>query len=474
MSKFLNKNIIITSIIAIFLTIVVIVSFLIFPKFYVKSFEKSIDINYLSEFNGLSGNVCYGNLIRCNETKVSFENNVDTSTIGTYEVDYKYTFDNKSFNLKQTVNVKDLENPIISIDEENLKYCSNDRLLNYNVSATDNYDGDLTDKIETTLDDGKIIFKVSDSSNNVAVLERDASLISDNVPNISLVGNQTKYVLINSTYNEEGAQATDTCDGDLTENISIEGNVDTSKTGEYQISYSVTNSSGNSNSVTRKVIVYSPNSTSGVGKTIYLTFDDGPSSYTNGLLDVLKKYNVKATFFVTGNGIRWGYASSLQRAYNEGHTIALHSETHDYSYVYSSIDNYFNDLYTLQNRIKELTGYTSTIVRFPGGSSNTVSFNYDGGIRIMTKLSKLLEEKGFRYYDWNISSGDAGATTSTDQVYLNVVNNLKYTNNVVLQHDSKGYSVAAVERIINYGINNGYTFKALEMDSPRCEHGIAN
>ena len=205
-------------------------------------------------------------------------------------------------------------------------------------------------------------------------------------------------------------------------------------------------------------------------KIVYLTFDDGPGPYTAKLLDVLKKYNVKATFFVTGAGDD----SLLTREYNEGHAIGLHTFTHSYSYVYSSVGNFFSDLYRVQDRVREATGYTSTLMRFPGGSSNGVSASYDGGTHIMSTLASEVQSRGFTYFDWNVSSGDAGGATSPSEVYSNVIENLKPEYSVVLQHDVKEFSVDAVEDIIKYGQKNGYTFKRLEPDSFAAHHGINN
>lgn len=205
--------------------------------------------------------------------------------------------------------------------------------------------------------------------------------------------------------------------------------------------------------------------------TIYLTFDDGPGAHTARLLDILKKYNVKVTFFVTGSGDD----ALIAREYNEGHAIGLHTFSHNYTYVYSSIDNFFADLYKIQERVKNITGYTSYLMRFPGGSSNTVSARHDGGIRIMSKLAAEVGKRGFTYFDWNISSGDAGGATSADAVYQNVVNRVRPGGSfVVLQHDIKGFSVDAVERIINWGLANGYTFDKLSASSPAAHHGINN
>lgn len=205
-------------------------------------------------------------------------------------------------------------------------------------------------------------------------------------------------------------------------------------------------------------------------KIIYLTFDDGPGPYTAKLLDVLKKYNVKATFFVT----RAGDDALITREYNEGHTVGLHSFTHDYAYIYSSIESFFDDLYSIQARVKNATGITSTLTRFPGGSSNLISARYDGGSHIMSYLADELTRRGFTYFDWNISSGDAGGASSPGEVYENVVNSLKPDFSVVLQHDIKDFSVDAVEDIIKYGQNNGYTFKRLEAGSFTAHHGINN
>ena len=205
--------------------------------------------------------------------------------------------------------------------------------------------------------------------------------------------------------------------------------------------------------------------------TIYLTFDDGPGAHTARLLDILKKYDVKVTFFVTGSGDD----ALIAREYNEGHAIGLHTFSHNYSYVYSSMDNFFADLYKIQNRVKNITGYTSYLMRFPGGSSNTVSARHDGGARIMSKLAKEVTARGFAYFDWNVSSGDAGGATDSTTVYYNVVNRIKVGgDSVVLQHDVKGCSVDAVERIIQWGLANGYTFKKLDMASPTAHHGVNN
>ena len=204
------------------------------------------------------------------------------------------------------------------------------------------------------------------------------------------------------------------------------------------------------------------------GKVVYLTFDDGPSKYTSELLDVLAKYNVKATFFI----VNIGYTDLISRELNEGHSVGIHSATHQYSTIYASEEAYFADLQKVQDAIVALSGKETTLVRFPGGSSNTVS-RFNPGI--MTRLTQALTDMGYQYFDWNVSSGDAGETTSTDQVFENVTSGMRSHNvSIVLQHDIKGFSVAAVERIIVWGLANGYTFLPLDATSPTAHHGVNN
>lgn len=203
---------------------------------------------------------------------------------------------------------------------------------------------------------------------------------------------------------------------------------------------------------------------------VYLTYDDGPGDYTAALLDVLQKYDVKATFFVTGRGTD----DLIKREYDEGHTVALHTWSHNYAYLYSSVANYYADLQQISDRVKNITGEESKLIRFPGGSSNTVSKRYDGRSRIMSTLTRDVEAKGYAYFDWNVDSDDAGRANSADVVYANVINRLKPGANVVLQHDIKPYSVEAVERIIQWCNDNNYVFEPLTKDSPTVHHGVNN
>lgn len=211
-------------------------------------------------------------------------------------------------------------------------------------------------------------------------------------------------------------------------------------------------------------------------KIIFLTFDDGPSPYTARLLDVLAAYDVKATFFVTCD--QPDCFACIGRAHADGHSIGIHTASHVYREIYADEEAFFSDFQKVQDLIVEQTGEETRLYRFPGGSANTVS-DFNPGI--ITRLAAELEERGYQYFDWNVYSGDAGgkgATTSADGVYTNVTEGIAGLEDssfaVVLQHDIKPYSVDAVERIIQWGLENGYCFRALDVTSPPVHDIIAN
>ena len=179
---------------------------------------------------------------------------------------------------------------------------------------------------------------------------------------------------------------------------------------------------------------------------------------------------MKATFFVTNKGPD----ELIKREYDEGHTVALHTASHDYAIVYASADSYFSDLYSVQDRVKRITGYESKIIRFPGGSSNTISRRYSAGI--MSYLTGEVLNRGFKYYDWNVSSGDAaGGSPSSSDIYNNVVSSLRKDRvNMVLMHDIKTYTRDALRDIIHYGKNNGYTFEKITMGTEMIRQRVNN
>lgn len=305
--------------------------------------------------------------------------------------------------------------------------------------------------------------------NGVVRKKKTVTVKDETKPTITLDGNAKLYLEQGTGYQEPGYHASDNNDGDITKLVEVKNGVDTKKLGTYEVVYRVKDQGGNQETVKRTVVVVAksdPNL-----KTIYLTFDDGPSQITPQLLDVLKEKGVKATFFMIGKGD--GYNDIIKRVHEEGHTVAIHSNTHNYQYIYTSVDTYFKDLYELRDRLKSITGEDATIIRFPGGSSNTVS-RFNPGI--MSTLTAEVIRKGFYYFDWNVDSGDTGRIGS-DAIVENVTSALgDRTTSVVLMHDygANQQTADALARIIDYGIGHGYQFARITESTPDVHHGVNN
>lgn len=163
---------------------------------------------------------------------------------------------------------------------------------------------------------------------------------------------------------------------------------------------------------------------------------------------------------MTGNGQKYNYL--IQEAHKRGNTIALHTYCHDYRTVYASTDAYFNDLNKVGNMVKGLIGFTPRYIRFPGGSSNTVSRHYSAGI--MSRLTRMVQEKGYQYYDWNVSSGDAsGNNVPTARLIANATAS-RNNQIMILFHDTaaKNTTVEALPKVIEHYQSLGYTFKGID------------
>ena len=474
--KSVKKIIIIILLVLLFLIVTFLLYILFFNrKIKIEGFNSIDKVRFDTEYIDPEFSICYGAILNCKKLKITKDGTVDTKVVGEYILTYKYNVKNKEEKLEKKVIVYDDIKPEIIIDSE-LSFCKNGKVGNGSFHAIDNYDGDITDKVTLSIEGDKSYLEVSDSSNNKEVIEVNALEFSSD-PTISLNGKEKMYIYVGSSYKEEGASASDICDGDITDKIVVSGSVNTNQKGTYTITYSVLNSDLKKAEVKRTVVVQARAvvaSGSGCNKAgaIYLTFDDGPQSgSTEKILNVLRDEGVKATFFVTNSGPD----SLIKREYDEGHTVALHTASHNYSVVYSSVDNYFNDLNKVADRVKRITGYDSKIIRFPGGSSNTVSRKYQSGI--MTTLTSEVLSRGYRYHDWNVDSEDAGrcAGGSSSCVYSNVVNSLSLSRcNMVLMHDIKSYTANAIADIIHYGKEHGYTFEVITMDTPMVTQRVNN
>lgn len=515
-----------------------------------------IEINYGDVYSEQDVEAIYSGTVLDKEEKASVEiiGTVDTSKLGKYDIIYKATYEDVVKEIKVTYIVNDKLAPIIELVTNEDSFTSpKDSYVEEGFKATDNYDGDITDKVTRVEENGIVTYTVTDTAGNTTTVERvivykdvvapvitlngntdinlnigqeyveegfvatddcegditgnvvvsgsvdntkpgkyvleykvldtynNECVVSRNVtvadfeaPIISLKGEKNQYIKLGSEYAELGFSAIDNVDGDVSAKVEITGSVDTSKIGLYTITYKVTDTSGNVSNAKREIYVFDKqvesNTVNPGNKVVYLTFDDGPGPYTEKLLNVLDKYGVKATFFVTGQ--RPGYKHMIGEAHRRGHTIALHTYSHQYS-IYSSEETYFADLKKIEEVCISQTGVKPTIVRFPGGTSNTVSRNYCKGI--MTTLSKSLGYHGYLFSDWNVSSGDAGGAKTKDEVANNVISGIKKNNvSIVLQHDSVGFSVDAVEQIIVWGLANGYTFLPMTESTPMYHHKANN
>ena len=388
-----------------------------------------------------------------------------------------------SFSTERTIVYKDVVVPSLSlIGDAELKLNIGKDFKDPGFAAIDDVDGDITSNVivEGTVDVNKkgtytLIYKVEDSSQNQTQIQRTVIVDDFVAPAISLNGKSNLYIKIGESFVDPGFSAKDNVDGDLTSKVKVTGTVDTNKMGRNTITYTVSDKSGNTTSVSRSILVYKQQAVASTvnpgNKVVYLTFDDGPGAYTARLLDILDKYNVKATFFVTNQFPK--YQHMIGEIHRRGHTVALHTYSHNYSQIYSSETAYYDDLQKIHNICVNQTGVAPSIVRFPGGTNNAVSKNYCKGI--MTQLVESISYHGYFYSDWNVNSQDAGGATTAKEVAQNVIKGIqKYSVSNVLQHDIKSYSVEAVDEIIFWGLENGYTFLPMTTSSPMPRYSPQN
>lgn len=396
--------------------------------------------------------------------EVKVESDVDKDKIGTYNIKYIVKYNGKEYELNRTVDVVDDEKPVIeaNLEEITRDYCTKKDKTKLTYTANDNYDGDLTDKISVEENDDKIILSVSDSSGNTFIKELKIKYTEKPSNKLVLVGNNKVFVPLNGTYNESGANYTDGCGNKIDKKVTISGSVDTTTKGSYTLTYKV----DGEKELTRVVTVYEPSEKKD-GKVIYLTFDDGPHAYTKSILNTLKKYNVKATFFVTHQFPSYEYL--IKEEAKEGHAIAAHTYTHNYSKVYASVDAYLNDFNKMNEVIKNQTGSYVNLFRFPGGSSNTVSKK-----GLVREIAKRMTDDGYVYFDWNVSSGDASGASST-KIYNNVIKGVNNcTKCVVLMHDIKSTTRDALDPILKTLTEKGYSFSTLDASSYTAHHGFSS
>lgn len=449
---------------SVLIIVVMVLGYYAIPQVYLDG-ENVVLLNYKEEYKERGYKASF--LGRDVTDKVKVSGSVNSLKLGDYKIVYEVDGWFKR-RVVRTVKVKDKSKPVIDVsDDKEIYVCPGNEYSSEKIEAHDNYDGDISDKVLVDVSKNKVIFSVKDSSGNKTVIKKKIIYDDKTDPVVNLNGSKYVYAFLNEEYVDQGSSASDNCSGDLTSKVKVSSDVDISKTGKYEVKYSVVDNNGNSSSETRTVVVSKRDNPG----TIYLTFDDGPQKGTTDvILDILKEEGVEATFFVTTKGPD----ELIKRMVDEGHTVALHTATHDYATVYSSFDSYFNDLNIVNERVKRITGEYSYIIRFPGGSSNTISKRYSKGI--MTGLTEEVINRGYKYYDWNISSGDAdGGRPTPEQIKDNVIRRLKKDRiNMVLMHDVKTYTRDALREIIRYGKDNGYTFEKITMDTEMVRQKVNN
>ncbi len=398
------------------------------------------------------------------------DSQLDITQVGTYPVQCIYQ--NKKYKLN--IKIVDTKPPTfetlpLSIE---LNEHINPNLLVQNIQDDTKTTVYLKDKYPThTVGEMVVTVIVEDECKNITKKDTIVTILPPDTTPPTIVGTTNLTTTIGKDVNYmKNVEVKD--DRDTNPSLKIDSsNVNIHKHGIYPVTYIAKDKSGNKTTVQIKLHVNEeinqPNE-----KVVYLTFDDGPSQNTKKILDVLNQYNVKATFFVTG--ANQNYYHLIKEAHDQGHTIGLHTFSHSYASVYSSTDAYFDDLGKIASIVQEQIGYIPPYVRFPGGSSNTISAKYTKGI--MSELSHMLHQQGYEYYDWNISSGDADGDHVPVEELVKQSTSTNTKKAMILFHDTnaKKTTIEALPIIIEHYLNKGYRFEAIQENSFIPHHNINN
>lgn len=398
---------------------------------------------------------------------VVFRGKVDTSTPNIYEVQYQY--DDKVYPF--SVEVADTLPPILEVRDIKTDTYADVTAQDFIVSVSDG--SKYAFRIDGVSQPGqegetKVTITAKDEYGNVT--KKTAKLTRQKDETAPQIENFEESISILQGENYQPHTYTPTDDLDLSPEIVIDAsNLNSSATGTYPVIYTVQDNSGNQKSYTQNVTVLENPE---FGKPVcYLTFDDGPSETTIQILSILKQYGAKATFFVIGANPN--YYHLMKNIVDEGHTIALHTFTHDYATLYASEEAYFSDLQQISDLVESQTGIKSNVIRFPGGSSNTIAASYSPNL--MSQLVQDVEARGYVYFDWNADSTDAsGNNVDPATLVANATQGIGQENVVLLMHDTdaKSTTAQALPQIIQSYQNAGYIFKGLTVDSPEVHHSV--
>ncbi len=281
---------------------------------------------------------------------------------------------------------------------------------------------------------------------------------------LSLLGEEELDWPCGVPYEEPGYIAMDEGGADRSADVSVEGELVCWKSGVQELSYRFTDKNGKEHSALRRVNFVPAELEEEVPtqKVIYLTFDDGPCANTPGILELLDKYDAKATFFIIAKENDYNYLLPEMEA--QGHSIGVHCHDHSYGTIYASEEAYFNDFMAAQAIYYENLGHYASLSRFPGGGATANSYfarTVDGGLE---QIEQRLLDMGVRYFDWNIQESE---TSTIDTFYTFRNNTPKQEMPIFLQHDARDYSIAALEEMLKWGTENGYEFCAISDTTPQ-------
>lgn len=431
---------------------------------------KNITLSVGTEYHDLGAKAYLVSPFKKEKIELRTQGTVDYKKLGKYIITYEATFNGKTTFEQRTIKVVDEEKPTINVTNK-ITACRNNNSINIYAKVIDNYDGDISDRLTYKIDGDKINLSASDSTGNTTEAVENIYYIDEEKPTINLNGDATINLSLGDEYIERGASAYDSCDGDLTKDIVINDNINLFNEGTYEVKYIVKDKNGNETTTVRKVIVSNSDISKVKNGIIYLTFDDGPGQYTEKLLQILDNYGIKATFFVTNQFPR--YQNLIKKEYEMGHTVGIHTYSHKWS-IYNSVEDYLDDFAKISEIVYNQTGAYTKYFRFPGGSSNTVSIKHSKGI--ITKLAKIMTERGYIYFDWTFDSADTSrSNNSKENIIKTVKANLKGNGNyIILMHDIKKNTLDALPDIIEYAKGKGYIFKVIDDNTPVRHFRIAN
>lgn len=409
----------------------------------------SMTVNYGEEYiDPGAAAMADGNELAVRSTKP------DTRKIGKQKIVYSCTYNSTVYAVERELSVIDSEPPVITVgyaNDEPPTWMT--AATEYIVEAADNVDGDLTSKITARTENGKTIYTVTDSSGNTCEKTVNA-LKKDEAPVITVDAE------IEVCYEDEpisiytGYRAVDGSGNDLTQYVEIDdGDYDGGSEGTYEILYTLTNRQGETVSAKKTVIVLrhrNPEYVLDERKTIFLTFDGGPSATLYPILDTLDKYGVPATFFVSATNNSIQYISDIAAS---GHSIGVYTYSNNLSSIYRSFEAFDEDFGKIQEVVSRATGDFTNLMRFPSGSGTVYGQTAD--------LQRYYENEGFQVIGWTGDPGEgyaattAGAATLADAAIAAIREGYK---NIIRLHDNSEATVGALEDIILWGLNNDYTF----------------